>query len=259
VREFWLGRQQMFTVGLYQYGLLAQLFRVLRAVAGTDAAWLRRRVRESVEQRVRMTVQLVGSVIRSRVLAATCNSPILLAAQGINFLQRDRNVRASGARSMADVVVDFMARVATTDLERNWIVWYAIAGHFNHDQIEAVPPFLRPDRFERSRDAPTDVRFRPQNIFHVLGEAKPGTWSHYNFSDVIDWMPEAAQRRLLLEAHRTSQPRARLVYRSVEDACLVERLGLADKWRMIEPATTRGSAEERSRLYRRTNFYERVA
>jgi S-adenosylmethionine-diacylglycerol 3-amino-3-carboxypropyl transferase len=160
---------------------------------------------------------------------------------------------------MVEVLMDFFARIAATDVERNWIVWYAMAGHFNHDQIEAVPPFLRPDRFERSCAAPTQVRFLPSNVFRVLGHAKPDTWSHYNFSDVIDWMPERAQRRLLVEAHRTSREGARLLYRTVEDACLVERLGLGDKWRRIEPASTLGSTEERSRLYRRTNLYERRA
>jgi S-adenosylmethionine-diacylglycerol 3-amino-3-carboxypropyl transferase len=259
IRHHWRTHANWFKSGIYQHGLLSRMFQMVRAMAGTDAGWLRRRVREPVEQRMKMTVEAWGGALRKGPIARIVNSPLLLAAQGINFRQRDRNVKATGGSSMLDVVIDFLARVACTDIERNWIVWYAVAGHFNHDNAEAVPPYLRPDRFEGSRGAPTEVRFQPRNIFRVLGEAGPDTWSHYNFSDVIDWMPQPVQRNLLLAAHRTATPGARLVYRTVEDACLVDRLELGDKWRRLEPASSLGSADERSRLYRRTNFYERCA
>jgi S-adenosylmethionine-diacylglycerol 3-amino-3-carboxypropyl transferase len=259
IQRYWRANAGWFKSGIYTHGLLSRMFRMLRVLAGTDAGWVRRRTREPTEQRVKMTLQAWGSAIRKRPISSVVNSPLLLAAQGINFRQRDRNVRATGATKMSEVVLDFLAKVATTDIERNWIVWYACAGQFNHDNEEAVPPYLRAGHFQRSMGASTETRFLPQNIFQVMGEARPETWTHYNFSDVIDWMAPPVQKHLLLEAHRTATPGARLVYRSVEDACLVDRLGLDKKWRRIEPASSLGSAAERTRLYRRTNFYERCA
>ena len=185
---------------------------------------------------------------------ALINSPVQLFALGINFSQRDRLLETEET-DLAGFFQEYLRRLAATDLENNWFAWYACAGHYNHDRSDAVPPYLRPDHHERSYGSPTSVRYHNDNIFNVLATADANTWTHFTLCDAVDWMPESAQRRLFDEILRTSQEGGRVLYRSVQDDSLAERLDIQHHFRLDEEAARRASAEDRTRQYRRVNFY----
>ena len=68
-------------------------------------------------------------------------------------------------------------------------------------------------------------------------------------------MPEDTQRHLLKEIIRTSRDGARMLYRTVEQDSLVERHGLERHLKLDVAASDIASHDDRSRQYRRVNFY----
>jgi S-adenosylmethionine-diacylglycerol 3-amino-3-carboxypropyl transferase len=74
----------------------------------------------------------------------------------------------------------------------------------------------------------------------------------------MDWMPTDAQRRLLQRIARVGGPSAVVLTRSVEDGCVVDRVGLSALYERVEPASSQASAQERTRLYGRVNVYRVV-
>lgn len=257
LQRHWRRNARLFAGGVYREGLTARMFAALRRLAGIDAAWLRRLCAEPVEQRHRAIDQVLAPVLRRPTVAAVLGSPLQLIALGINFAQRDRLLRAERA-GFVDYLVEHLKRVAATDLARNWFAWTAIAGHYNHDEPDAVPPYLRRDRHARSFGAPTRVNYHRRDIFAVLADAGPKTWSHYTLCDAPDWMPPAAQKRLFDEILRTSRDGGIVMYRSVERDSLITRHGLE---RRLQPLADRSAAAarlDRSRQYQGVNYYRIV-
>jgi S-adenosylmethionine-diacylglycerol 3-amino-3-carboxypropyl transferase len=243
--------------GLYRTGVTSRMLGALRRRLGSDAAWVQRVSTMPLEQRRMAVRQLVEPVRRSRVARTVLRSPVQLLALGVNFTQRDRIVQTEG-QDMVEFFVTYLERAIGTDLATNWFVWLAAAGHFNHEHPDAVPPYLRRDRWARSREATTEVAFHHRNLFDVLAAAGPGTWSHYTLCDAVDWMPLPVQQRLFAEIRRTARPGATVLMRTVEDHDVVGAAG-ADRFLTRMPCSDAAAGEDRTRQYRRVDFYQVAA
>ena len=251
VASYWKRHAHRFRRSLYLQGLTAKMLASVRRQAGMGVEWAREVCAMPVEDRVQ-TLHSKLEAIDTPLLRAVLSSPLQLIALGINYQQRDRLV-ATEQQSMADYFVTHLTRVMETDLWKNWFFWYAAAGTFNHRDPEALPPYLRRDRWEKSLGAPTELRFRHGNLFHVLDEAGPETWSHYTLCDAIDWMPADVQQRLFSEIRRTARPGATVMLRSVEDEDPVDAVGVGFLEKL--PHSADASLADRSRQYRQVNFY----
>jgi len=254
MQKYWKKHHRVFGRTIHHEGLTAQVIHGLRRLTGVDGGWLRHMISQPVEVRLQVIDEQIVPVLRRPEIATFLRSPLQLVALGINFSQRDRLLETEGT-DLVDYFVDHLKRLATTDLETNWFVWYFTAGQYNHDHPDAVPPYLRRDRYDRSLHAPTTVSYHRRSIFDVLDEAGPRTWSHYTLCDAVDWMPPSTQRSLFESILRTSRDGAIVLYRSVEDETVVERLGL-DRHFQLLPVTGPASEADRSRQYRRVNFYQ---
>ncbi len=252
VASYWKRYSHRFEQSLYLQGLTAKMLRTLRRQMGMGVDWARTICAMPLEERVR-TLHAKLSEVDTPITRALLDSPLQLIALGINFQQRDRLV-ATEQSSMADYFITHLTRVMETDLWKNWFFWYAAAGTFNHRDKDAVPPYLRRDRWEKSLGAPTELRFRHGNLFDLLDEAGPQTWSHYTLCDAVDWMAPKVQRRLFDEIRRTSRPDATIMLRSVEDDDPVAGCG-ADAYLEKLPHSEAASLADRSRQYRQVNFY----
>lgn len=258
MRRYWAVRAGVFRRSVYATGLTARMLAVARRAAGIDEGWLRSMARLGVEARLREVDALCASLVERRAVRAAIESPLQLVTLGINFAQRDRLLESSETQGLAAFMFDHLRRVARTDLERNWFAWHAVAGRFNHGVDDAVPPYLRRASHERSFGAATETRFHNESILTRLAVAASGTWSHYLLCDAADWMAHDVQRRLFDEIHRTARDGAVVLYRSVEDASLVERHGLGDRFQLLEHESAAATLTDRSRQYRRVDLY-RVA
>lgn len=254
----WARRSHLFRSSLYQCGLTARMLSAFRRLTGVDADWMRSLARKSTADRVRDIDDVFATAIRKPHIAAALRSPAQLLSLGINFTQRDRLLTENGGCDLSTLILAHLRAVADTDLETNWFAWYAIAGTFNHDRSDAAPPFVRPGNHERSIRSTTRLSFRHTSILDRLAEAPALTWSHFMLCDAVDWMPEPVQRRLFAEIHRTSRDGGTMLYRSVEDGSIVERLGLQRQFRLRKPDSDEASRLDRTRQYRRVNFYEVV-
>ncbi len=255
IQRHWRSHHDIFDDALHHRGLTARLFAVLRRLAKVDAAWLRSLIATPVSERRRCVTEAFGPVLRTPWVGAVLRSPLPLVAIGVNHAQCERMLRAEGLTDVVDYALMHLQRVAETDLERNWFVWFAIAGHFNHARPDAAPPYLRKDHHEASLGAPTDVRFHHGNILDVLAAAGRNTWTHYTLLDAPDWMPPAVQRRLLGEIVRTSVDGAVVLHRSVEDASLPERHGLGRHFTPMMEETALATQLDRTRQFRRVSFH----
>jgi len=258
IQRYWSAHHGMFRRGLYRHGLFSRLFAVLRRQTGTNAAWLRSRMGEPVDVRRAEIDRRFAPVLTKLRNALVVRSPAFLLAHGINFVQRERNLKAEGTRDMVDVVLRFMKRIAETDVERNWIIWHATVGDFNHEHPEAVPPFLRRKNHERSFGAATQVVYHHRDILEVLRAAESETWSHFLLCDALDWMPDVLHKPLLLEILRTAHDGGVLLSRSVEASSLVSRQGLERHFQPMADATAEATATDRSCLYRHVGLYRIV-
>jgi S-adenosylmethionine-diacylglycerol 3-amino-3-carboxypropyl transferase len=255
LQRHWGAHHRIFTHSFNRCGLTARFFSLMRRLAGVDAQWLRKVIAEPVKERRRLISQRFAPIFRKPWVAALLRSPVHLVAIGVNHAQRDRMLRAERLKDVVDYLLMHLGRVADTDLERNWFAWNAVAGHFNHDRGDAIPPFLRRDRHQSSFGAKTEVAFHHQNILDVLAAAGPNTWTHYTLCDAPDWMPDGARQRLLHEIFRTSADGAVVLHRSVDEGLLPERHGLERHFRLMTEASEIATQTDRTRQFRRVAFY----
>ncbi len=244
---------------IYLQGLTSRMLGGVRRLSGIDAAWLQSLLDAPVEEREKAIEDAISPLLEMRSVRWVMQSPLQLLALGINFNQRDKILASEDDDNLLDFFVTHLKRLAGTDIATNWFIWYAATGHFNHDHPEAVPPYLRRDRHERSsKDSPTTVAFHHGNIFDRLAAAGPRTWSHYTLCDAPDWMPPEVQGRLLNEIHRTSKDGAIVLARSVENDSFIERIDGGRRFQFVEESSRLATEEDRSRQYRRVDFFRVV-
>jgi S-adenosylmethionine-diacylglycerol 3-amino-3-carboxypropyl transferase len=257
IQDHWKRSAALFSRPIFERGLAARSFQIMRELTGVNASWLRWLGGETIATRHRAIDARIAAVLRRPWVEAALESPVNLLAMGVNYAQCDRMLKTEGV-DLVGFILLYLKRVAATDLAKNWIVWHVIAGHYNHDEPDGVPPFVRKDRHERSLGSPTKTTFHRRDIFDVLDHADRDTWSHYTLCDAPDWMPERAQKRLFQEILRTSRDGAVVQYRTVERESIVVRHGL-DKH--LQPMTdiSRAATElDRSRLFSHVGFYRVV-
>lgn len=258
IQKYWARHQGRFARAFYEQGLTATMLRLLRHQVGIGTTWMHDFVQKDSTERIATVRALLGPALRKPLVGGMLNSPLQQLALGVNFSQRSRMLDAETG-DLIDYFVRHCERVAATDCKTNWFAWYAMAGHYNHDDQAAVPPYLRQREHARSREADTISNFHHKSIFDVLESAGPDTWTHYSLCDAIDWMPEPVQWRLLAEIVRTSRDGARVLMRSVGEADVVEQTGLRRHLRRLDWESDRATAEERSRQYKRVDFYQVVS
>lgn len=256
MQKHWRDRHVLFQRSLYREGVTSTMLSVFRRLAGVDEAWLRTVMSLSPERRARAVEERIAPALRTQIARVWLSSPGQLLALGVNFAQRDRLL--PGGTELGEHIVQHLVRLAATDIETNWFVWFAIAGQFNHDRQDAVPPYLRKDRFERAKSVPTEMHYHQKDVLSMLGEAAPGTYSHVTLCDAPDWLGEHEQRHLLDRVAGAAKDGAIVLTRSVSDECMVSRLGLEKRFVPLEQESRLMTSLDRTRQYRRVSLY-RVA
>ena len=255
MQKYWKQHCSRFSKSVLQQGMTARMIAQLRRLTNLDSRFLLSLLPLSVEERLQVIESRFRPVFERGFVQMLLDSPLHMVSLGVNFAQRDRIVATEG-QNMAEFLISHLKRVATTDLRTNWFAWYSVAGHYDHDNQEAVPPFLRKDRWERSQGAPTKLGFHRQNIFDVLERSEPKSYTHYTLCDMPDWLPSESQKRLLKDIFRTSRDGAIVLYRSVEEECLVERHDMTQRFLPLAEASRLASELERSRQYRHVRLYQ---
>ncbi len=256
VQRYWKRWHKRFEHNFYESGLTARTMQMLRKLIDLDAGFIRGLIAQDIEGRIRSIDSVIGPVFERKLVKAVTHSPIQLISLGVNYEQKQRMLEAESQPDMVSFIMHHLRRIAATELETNWFAWLNVAGHYNHERDDAVPPYLRRDRWENSLHAPTDVRYHHRNLFEVMAEAPRRTWTHYTLCDMPDWLPMPMQRQLLDEILRTSKDGAHVLYRTVEDDCLVDRHGMHRHFRRLDDVSAHASSADRSRQYRHVHLYQ---
>ncbi|MCB9666037.1 MAG: DUF3419 family protein [Alphaproteobacteria bacterium] len=256
-QRYWRTHHVRFRRSLYHTGLTAKMLAAVRQRAGLSADWVREVSPLPEADRVRAVEDKLQPLRASLPARCVLQSPLQLLALGINFAQRDTLVDTE-RQQMVDYFVTHLSRLARTHVPTNWFAWFGAAGQFNHAEPDGVPPYLRRTRWETSVGAPTRLGLHNRNLFDVLGEAGPRTWSHYTLCDAVDWMPPEVQRRLFEEIRRTARDGAVVLFRSVGEVDLVAQAGMS-RWFERLPGTEGAAAEDRSCQYRQVAFFRVTA
>jgi S-adenosylmethionine-diacylglycerol 3-amino-3-carboxypropyl transferase len=256
MQKHWKESHGLFRRTLYREGVTSRMLSAFRRLSGVDEAWLRSVMPLSPDRRARAVEERIAPALRSPMGRAWMRSPAQLMALGVNYHQRERLVGEDG--DLGEHIVSHLVALARTDVETNWFVWFAIAGQFNHDRQDAVPPYLRRDRFERTRGTPTEITYHPRNVFDVLDDAAPGSYTHFTLCDAPDWLSTADQRRLLDRVATTATDGATVLVRTVGDDCMVTKLGLEKRFVPQTKESNLMTSLDRTRQYRRVQLY-RVA
>lgn len=257
-RRYWRRHADRFERTLYREGLTARILATLRLMTGIDEDWVRWVSGLDKAGREQAVEDWVAPALRSKPIQALLESPVQLLALGVNYEQRDKMLETEHVPNMAEFVIGHLKKLASTDVDTNWFIWWAVAGQYNHDNKDAVPPFLRPDRYERAQESHTKFLWHHENLFDVMGRHGSNTWSHYTLCDAPDWMPQPVQKKMLQEIVRTARPGAVVLRRSVEEECIVEQNGMGRYFARMG-CSEAASRDDRSRQYRRVDFYRVVA
>jgi S-adenosylmethionine:diacylglycerol 3-amino-3-carboxypropyl transferase len=259
IQDYWVREGKIFKKGFYQHGVFSKVSSILRRFANIDEKWLRKVISKPKIERRQLTDEFCTNLMKNSAAAAFLESPVVLLGCGINFRQRSQNLHHWKTETIQDVFINLGRKMSETNCEDNWILWHSMVGQFDHDNPKCAPPYLRPNNHKMSLGSPTKVNYNLESIFKTLGRAGPDHWSHYNLSDIADWMPEATQRQLFLEVHRTAKDESHLLFRSVEDVDLIDKLGLSKYFHLVKPASKKASLKDRSSLYQRVNLYRKVS
>ncbi len=258
MQRHWKRNHDLFERSLYRTGLTARMLAFFRDQCGVDAAWFRGVVELPLAKRIEAIDEWIAPVLERPWFRAFMGSPLQYFSLGVNSQQRDRYLDEELDDPGDSVMAAFkktMYRLAETDLARNWFAWYIVTGAFNHEDPQAVPPYLRRAHHERSLESPTETRFHLGNLFDVLGEAGPNTWSHFSFCDAPDWMSGPTKKRLFDEVLRTGREGGVMLVRSVAREPVVESLGYGDHLVRMDAESDEATHLDRSALYRRVDFY----
>lgn len=255
IQKYWGRHQKRFGRAFYDQGLTATMLRLLRGQIGVGSEWMRDFVTKPTAQRVASIRSLLEPALRRPLVGGLLNSPLQQLALGVNYSQKSRMLDAE-AGDLVDYFVRHCERVAATDCKTNWFAWYAMAGHYNHDEPDAVPPYLRRTQHELSRQTDTVTEFHHKSIFDVLAAGEANSWTHYSLCDAVDWMPKPVQQNLLSEIVRTARPGARVLMRSVAERNIVDEAGFSQRLTHLVEESRLATDEERSRQYKRVDFYQ---
>ncbi|MEO1337031.1 MAG: DUF3419 family protein [Myxococcota bacterium] len=255
MQRYWSRHWGRFARSLYLEGLTSKMLSALRRMSGVDSSWLIPLLDQPVDVRLKAIDDSITPVLNRPLVKMMMASPVQLLALGVNYQQRDRILENEPDDTIVEFFISHLKRLAATDLTTNWFVWWATTGGFNHECPDAVPPYLRKERHQNSLNAPTKVNFHRGNIFHKLESAGANSWSHYTLCDAPDWMPDQVQRHLLNEIFRTSRDGAIVLARSVQEESFIERIDGGKRFQLMEDASTVSTEEDRSRQYRRVDFY----
>ncbi len=253
MQKHWREHHALFRRSLYREGVTSMMLGAFRRLSGVDENWLRTVMPLSPERRARAVEERIAPTLRGAIGRAWMRSPGQLVALGVNYQQRERLLGESG--DLGEHIVQHLVALARTDVETNWFVWLAIAGQFNHERQDAVPPYLRRDRFERAKGTPTEITYHPRNVFDVLDDAAPGSFTHFTLCDAPDWLSTHDQRRLLERVATTASDGATVLVRTVSDDCMVKRLGLEKRFVPLERESALMTNLDRTRQYRRVQLY----
>ena len=265
VRAYWEGRDlpgrrriTMFRRNFYGHGLLGRTIQLGHVVCRLHGKRPERLLdaRDQAEQR-RLFEDELAPVFDSRFVRALADLPAAYFGLGIPPAQFDA-LKADAGGSLAALLRARVERLACDfPIHQNWFAWQAFGRRYP-GQAPGLPPYLRPEHFERLRARVDRAGIEQITFTDFLRRQDARTVDAYVLLDAQDWMTRAQIAALWAEINRTARAGARVIFRTAgEDSPLPQMLPpeLLAPWRYEEDRSRELHARDRSAIYGGFHLY----
>lgn len=269
-RAFWLQRSglsrprsQIFSKGLYRYGVLGRFIgsaHILAKLAGVNLTDFLS-CKNIAEQQAFFDNQ-IAPLFDHKLFRFVARQRLALFGLGIPPAQYEK-LAVDGGGNILPVLKE-RARKLMCDfpLSDNYFAWQAFNRAYQPAEHASLPPYLQPPNFELVRDNASRVTVLNQSLTEVLQQQAESSQQCYVLLDAQDWMSDEQLNALWREISRTASAGARVIFRTggAEDI-LPGRVqaDTLDRWQYDEIASLNGFHSDRSAIYGGFHLYRFVA
>jgi len=266
-RRYWerrdpLGRRRIsfFARNVYRYGLLGTFIgaghKLARLLGGDPRRLLE--AHSLAEQRV-IFEREVAPLFEKKVVKWLVDQPMSLYGLGIPPAQY-RALAASGGGNIKQVLLERLERLACDfEIEDNYFAWQAFGRRYGEGKAAPLPPYLKPENFEKVRTGASRVNINLVNLIDLLKSKPSASFDRYVLLDAQDWMNDATLTALWTEITRTARPGARVIFRTAaEESVLPGRIPaeLLARWGYDAAEGKAYTKRDRSSIYGGFHLYK---
>lgn len=265
VRAYWDGRDLagrrrigMLARNLYTHGLLGRTIQIGHMVCRLHGKRPQRllEARDLADQRRLFETELLP-VFDSRVVRRLADLPAVYFGLGIPPAQFDA-LKANAGGSLADLVRARVERLACDfPIQENWFAWQAFGRRYPGNG-RGLPPYLRPENFERLRERVDRVDLEQVTVTDFLRRQDAESIDGYVLLDAQDWMNRAQIRALWEQINRTARTGARVIFRTAGEETILPAMlppDLLAPWTYHEERSRELHARDRSAIYGGFHLY----
>ena len=265
-RKYWeerdpLGRTRVrfFARNVYRYGLLGTFIgaghKLARMLGGDPRKLLEA---NSLEEQRAIFDKELAPLFEKRLVKWLMDQPMSLYGLGIPPAQY-KHLAASGPGGIKQVLRDRLERLACDfDIDDNYFAHQAFGRRYGDNKDAPVPPYLKPEHFDRVRTNAARVEVKLINLIDFLKSNPAASLDRYVLLDAQDWMNDATLTDLWTEITRTARPGARVIFRTAgEESVLPGRLPfeVLSRWGYDEAQCKAFTKRDRSSIYGGFHLY----
>lgn len=269
-RAFWENRRpiggariRLFAQGLHRRGATGRFIGVMHWLCH-HMSYRPERILDAVSlgQQKQIFSEEMASVFETRLARLICKLPISFYSLGIPPAQYEA-LAAESNGSIVDVWKSRLERLATGfPIADNPFAWIAFGGRYDLDAMQAVPEFLKADRYEAIKSRTQRVATHAGSMTALLTSAPNASYDRYVLLDAQDWMTTEQLQLLWRQIWRTARPGARVIFRTAGSASPLESALTGDlikPWRYDAETSKRLHEQDRSAIYGGFHLYRWAA
>ncbi len=208
-------RIEYFKRNLYNYGMMGYFIRFVHWMASKFNLSPEQLLHEKDEEkRKKLFDQLYKPFFDHWVIRAIGKFPFLFYCLGIPPRQFNA-MREECNGKMNRLYFERIKRLACQfPVDENYFAWQAFSRHYNCENQNALPDYLKRENFELIRNQLDKVTLNLVSTGQFLKEQPENTLNSFVFLDSQDWMDAEAITDLWTEIARVGEPGSRVIFRT---------------------------------------------
>lgn len=231
-RRYWesrnlIGRRRIgyFGSNLYRHGLLGTFIGASHFLARLHGRNPRKLLAaRSLQEQREIFQKELAPLFEKRHIRWLLNKPSALFGLGIPPSQFE--ALKGDEQYMSKVLLQRLERLACDfDLADNYFAWQAFGRRYASGGSGPLPPYLQREHYENLKERIDNLHIQHRSFTEYLESAADNSIDAYVLLDAQDWMTDEVLTGLWREIARTSQPGARVIFRTAgEESILPGRI-----------------------------------
>jgi len=201
----------------------------------------------------------VAPLFEKKLVKWLVDQPMSLYGLGIPPAQY-KALAASGGGNIKQVLLERLERLACDfEIDDNYFAHQAFGRRYGEGKTAPLPPYLKPENFEKVRAGARRVNINLVNLIDLLKTKPAGSFDRYVLLDAQDWMNDATLTALWTEITRTAKPGARVIFRTAAEQSVLPGRIPADvlaRWDYDEAEGKAFTKRDRSSIYGGFHLYK---